>query len=129
VNDKSYVTLEQNVCVVCAVLFDTGAVLLNKRLRPVFEHTTITDWGLCPKCTELHAQGYVALVEAKAPANGAETINPVDVIRTGRVAFIRRSAWEKIFDIPPPANNAPCTFVQEGMVAMLEKKLGGAVEH
>jgi hypothetical protein len=45
------------------------------------------------------------------------------------VAFIRRSAWEKIFDIPPPANNAPCTFVQEGMVAMLEKKLGGAVEH
>jgi hypothetical protein len=77
----------------------------------------------------LHAQGYVALVEAKAPANGAETINPVDVIRTGRVAFIRRSAWEKIFDIPPPANNAPCTFVQEGMVAMLEKKLGGAVEH
>ena len=32
-NDKSHVSLEQHVCLVCGTAFDTGAILLDKRLR------------------------------------------------------------------------------------------------
>lgn len=39
---KSYVTLEQKICVVCGRSYDTGSLLLDKRLRERFEHHTIT---------------------------------------------------------------------------------------
>ena len=32
-NDKSHVSLEQHVCLVCGKAFDTGTILLDKRLR------------------------------------------------------------------------------------------------
>ncbi|MBA0457816.1 hypothetical protein D7Y57_17025 [Stenotrophomonas maltophilia] len=32
-SDKSHVSLEQHVCLVCGARFDTGAILLDKRLR------------------------------------------------------------------------------------------------
>src|SRR3546814_5168048 len=45
-NDKSHVSLEQHVCLVCGVAFDTGAILLDKRLRASLERHTATGWGL-----------------------------------------------------------------------------------
>ncbi|WP_430522156.1 hypothetical protein [Pseudomonas aeruginosa] len=47
-NDKSHVSLEQHVCLVCGTAFDTGAILLDKRLRASMERHTATGWGLCP---------------------------------------------------------------------------------
>ena len=38
-NDKSHVSLEQHVCLVCGTAFDTGAILLDKRLRASMERT------------------------------------------------------------------------------------------
>jgi len=32
-NDKSHVSMEQHVCLVCGVTFDPDAILLDKRLR------------------------------------------------------------------------------------------------
>ena len=48
-NDKSHVSLEQHVCLVCGTAFDTGAILLDKRLRASMERHTATGWGLCPE--------------------------------------------------------------------------------
>lgn len=48
-SDKSHVSLEQHVCLVCGARFDTGAVLLDRRLRASMEYQTVTDWGLCPE--------------------------------------------------------------------------------
>lgn len=31
-SDKSHVSLEQHVCLVCGVAFDTGTILLDRRL-------------------------------------------------------------------------------------------------
>jgi len=47
-NDKSHVSLEQRVCLVCGTTFDTGAILLDKRLRQHLDRHTVTGWGLCP---------------------------------------------------------------------------------
>jgi hypothetical protein len=41
-NDQSHVSLEQHVCLVCGKAFDTGTILLDKRLRASMEHHTKT---------------------------------------------------------------------------------------
>lgn len=46
-NDKSHVSLERRVCLVCGTHFDTGSLLLDKRLRQSLERYTTTGWGLC----------------------------------------------------------------------------------
>lgn len=76
-SDKSYVTLEQHVCVVCAKPFDTNALLLHRRLAPVFERHTVTGWGLCPEHQKLKDDGFVALVEidrAKSSGDSPEEV-------------------------------------------------------
>ncbi len=46
--DKSYVSLEQHVCLVCGHAYDTGNLLLDKRLRASMQRHTTTGMGLCP---------------------------------------------------------------------------------
>lgn len=46
-SEKSYVSMEQNVCAVCGKTFDTGSILLDRRMQDSMERHTVTDWGLC----------------------------------------------------------------------------------
>lgn len=62
-SDKSYVTMAQHICPICGEIHETGELLLDKRLREVFDMHTITGWGMCPKCHEKVDEGYVAFVE------------------------------------------------------------------
>lgn len=82
-NDKSHASLEQHVCLVCGARFDTGAILLDKRLRASMERHTATDWGLCPEHQKLSDDGFVALVECdpqrSSSPSGADRMKP----RTG----------------------------------------------
>jgi len=43
---KSHVGMEQKVCPVCGQAFDTGVILLDKRLRNSLERKTVTGWDL-----------------------------------------------------------------------------------
>ena len=126
---KSYVTMQQEVCLVCAKAFDTGAILMDRRMRDTFEHKTVTGWGLCPDCKSKHDGGYVALVavdedlstpgpDGKLTAEGAH--------RTGAVAHIRREVWPKIFDAPVP--DGPLCFMEPGVLTALEAMMEGAQE-
>ncbi|WP_456119819.1 hypothetical protein [Winslowiella arboricola] len=62
-NDKSHISLEQRVCLVCGTTFDTGCILLDGRLRASMEQHTTTGWGICTEYQQLFDEGYVALVE------------------------------------------------------------------
>ena len=62
-NDKSHVSLEQHVCLVCGKAFETGAILRDKRRRASMERHTATGWGLCPEHQKLSDDGFVALLE------------------------------------------------------------------
>lgn len=127
-SEKSFVTIEKKVCLVCAQAYDSGALLMDKRGHKTFERETITGWGrLCPHCEKLEREGYIAVVEVKNRATGDSTLKPEDAERTGRVAYIRREAWNKVITIPCPTE-ALC-FFPEGAIAMLEKMGGGHVEH
>ncbi len=44
-DDKSHVSLEQQLCLVCGTAFDTGNILLDRRLRASMKHQTTTGWG------------------------------------------------------------------------------------
>jgi len=100
---KSHVSIEQKKCPVCAKDFDTGAVLLDKRLRPSMERTTLTGWGFCPDCTKKTDEGYIALVgvdESKSDKRPDGNADPDQVWRTGDLFWIKNTAFVKVFNVP-----------------------------
>lgn len=122
-NDKSHVSLEQHVCLVCGTRFDTGAVLLDRRLRASMERHTATGWGLCPEHQKLSDDGFVALVECDpqrsgSPAGGGR-VKPEQAYRTGRLAHLKREAFAQVFNMPIAADQ-PCVFVEPGVIEQLQ---------
>ena len=122
-NDKSHVSLEQHVCVVCGTTFDAGAILLDKRLRASMERHTATGWGLCPEHQKLSDEGFVALVECDpqrsgSPAGGGR-VKPEQAYRTGRLAHLKREAFAQVFNVPIAADQ-PCVFVEPGVIEQLQ---------
>ena len=121
-NDKSYVSLERRVCLVCGVAFDTGNLLLDKRLRASMDRHTTTGWGLCAEHHKLFNDGYVALVECDPERSGLsaseDRVKPGDAYRTGRVAYLKREAFAKVF-ARPLATEQPCMFIDAGVFEQL----------
>ena len=122
-NDKSHVFLEQHVCLVCGARFDTGAILLDKRLRASMERHTATGWGLCPEHQKLSDDGFVALVECdpqrSRAAAGAARMKPDQAHRTGRLAHLKREVFADVFNVPIE-DMQPCVFVEPGVIEQLQ---------
>lgn len=121
-SNKSYVTLEQRKCLVCGKDYDTGSILLDKRLKPTFEHKTLTGVGLCPDDEKLHKDGFIALVavdESKTEGYGS-SIKPEDAYRTGTMAHIRRTVARKVFNVEIP-DNLPMMFCDPEVIETLAK--------
>ena len=121
-NEKSHVSLEQHVCLVCGVAFDTGNLLLDKRLRSSLKKYTATGWGLCPEHQKLSNDGFVALVECDpqrsgSPANGS-LMKLEQAYRTGRLAHLRREVFAQMIDVPIDATQ-PVVFVEPGVIEKL----------
>ena len=124
--DKSWVTIEQKICVVCGTKYDSGCLLLDTRirfgkLRETFEHKTVTGWGMCPDHEKLREE-YVALVECDPTKlnSSANTAEPDEVYRTGRIAHIRRTAW--CFNIPIPEKGV--CFIEPAVFDFLAVRAG-----
>jgi hypothetical protein len=120
-NDKSHVSLEQHACLVCGASFDTGAILLDKRLRASMKQHTVTGWGLCPEHQKLFDDGFVALVECDPQRSGShgERMKPEQVYRTGRLAHLRRTVFANVFNVPIE-DKLPCVFVEPGVIERLQ---------
>jgi hypothetical protein len=123
-SEKSHVSMERQVCLICTTEFDTGAILLHRRLRPCLERYTVTGWGLCVEHQRLFDDGFVALVECRLSQGAesgaaAEAIDPGHVRRTGRVAHMKREAFSRLFqaEIAP---TVPCVFIEPGVMEQLE---------
>ncbi|MBN9408167.1 ATPase [Variovorax sp.] len=128
-SDKSHVSLEQHVCLVCGVAFDTGTILLDKRLRASMALHTPTGWGLCPEHQKLSDEGFVALVECDPQRSGSPSGNghmkPEQAYRTGRLAHLKRDVFAKVFNVPI-ASNQPCVFVEPGVIEQLQSRVAPA---
>jgi hypothetical protein len=121
--DKSFVSLEQRICLVCGVAFDTGALLLDKRLRQTLEHHTATGWGLCTEHQQRFDDGFVALVEcdpARSQASVGDVMEPGQAFRTGQVAHVKRALFHELFAVTIK-DNVPIVYVELGIIAAIEK--------
>jgi len=124
-NEKSHVSLEQHVCLVCGTPFDTGVILLDRRLRASLQRHTTTGWGLCAEHRKLFDEGYVALIECDPqrsglPADG-ERLKPEQAYRTGRVAHVQRAAFARLFNVAIEATQA-CVYVEPGVIERLRAR-------
>lgn len=123
-SEKSHVSMEQRVCLVCAKPFETGALLLDLRLAPSMAPHTITGWDLCPEHRTLHEQGYIALVECdpkhSGQPSGGDRLSPAQAYRTGRLAHLKREAFVTLFQVAVEPNT-PCVFVDPQVIPMLQK--------
>jgi len=123
-NEKSYVAVEQRSCLVCGKVYDTGSILLDRRLRASLDRHTVTGYGLCPEHEKLHEEGFIALIEcdpAKSDAPNAEgTLKPWQVYRTGIVTYLKREAFLRLFDIPDTEKLSPCMFVEPGVTQLIK---------
>jgi len=122
-NDTSHVSLEQHVCLVCGVSFDTGSILLDKRLRASMQRHTVTGWGLCPEHQRLFDAGFVALVEWDPQRSGSTAgsgrMQPEQAYRTGRLAHLKRDVFAQVFNVPVAADQS-CVFVEPGVIEQLQ---------
>lgn len=130
-SEKSHVSMEQHICLVCGLPFDTGSILLDRRLRASMTQRTTTGWGLCPEHQKLFDDGFVALIEcdpqrSSIAATGA-SVKPEHAYRTGQIAYLKRHAFANVFNVPV-ADEQPCVFVEPGVIArlnaMVEAKAG-----
>lgn len=122
-SNKSHASLEQRVCQVCGTPFDTGSILLDKRLRANLEDRTTTGWGLCPEHQKLFSDGYIALIEFDPKRSAKPTrplrMNPESAYRTGKVAHIKRELFDTLFSEKLDADQA-CVFAELGLIDCLE---------
>ena len=126
--DKSYVTMEQNVCPVCCKTFDTGAILMDKRMRDRFERNTITGHSLCREHQKQADEGFVFLIAADPSQSKTSTdgsrIKPQDAYRTGEICAIKKESASRIFN----CEVRPINFCEPEVIKMLQEmqKLGEA---
>ncbi|HEX7934439.1 MAG TPA: ATPase [Paraburkholderia sp.] len=122
-NDKSHVSLEQHVCLVCGVAFDTGSILLDRRLRASMNRHTATGWDLCTEHRKLFDDGFVALIECDPKLSGSPSSNdrlrPEQAYRTGRLAHLKREVFARVFNVPI-ADGQSCVFVEPGVIERLQ---------
>lgn len=118
---KSYVSLEQKMCLVTGKPFDTNSLLLDKRLKDSLEKNTVTGWGISPEVREKIDAGFIALVEIDQEKTIIKNnkILPENAYRTGVIAYLKK---EVFFDIVPDApEHLEFIFVAEDFIPGLRK--------
>lgn len=119
---KSHVSMEQHICVVCGKEYDTGTILLDKRLSNSLERTTLTAWGMCPEHKKARADGFIAMIgidEEKSSGSANGHITPEDAYRTGPVLHLKDTTWDKIMNVPAPERGV--CFVDMDVIDMLSE--------
>jgi len=122
-SEKSHVSMERHLCLVCGTEYETGAILLDRRLRASLDRHTTTGWGLCSQHQQLFDDGFIALVECDPAKSGhpssSDRLKPHQAYRTGRVAHLKREAFARVFNVPIDAK-LPSVFVEPGVIERLE---------
>lgn len=108
--DKSHVTLEQHRCFVCGKDFNTGAILLDQKLRPCFERNTVTGNGVCQEHQKIINDGYIILIGATDERGEC---------RTGDICYLRESVFARMFNIPVPEKKI--AFIEPAVVTLLKE--------
>ena len=108
---KSHVSMEQHQCFICGTLYETGNILLDKRLKETLERYTVTGTGLCPEHQQLADDGYIALIVVEEDGK----------TRTGNLCHLRREVAEDMFKQQLPKAIA---YISEELFSDLQQLAG-----
>ena len=108
--EKSYVALEQHQCPICGELFDTGNLLLDRRLKDSLEKYTVTGFSPCPEHQKLLDAGYIAAICFLPNGAGAK----------GSV-MLKKDYAERLFNEPLGDNKI--IRIDEGTLSLLQDLL------
>ena len=120
---KSYVTIEQKICPITGKTFDSGDILVDRRLKDSFEKCTTTGWQICPEVKEQLDKGFVALVEideAKSTKSNNGNITPEGAYRLGKIVYVRNAIVKEIFNTKI---TTPFVYVESKVIEFLESKI------
>lgn len=102
---KSHVAMEQRVCVVCGERYDTGSILLDKRLRERLDSPgQVVGQGVCPTHQAQIDAGYIHCIEHDGQ----------------RVVSIRAERWYDIFNAQTPVPPRGVCYIPEEVADFLE---------
>lgn len=118
---KSYVTMETAICPICGKDSETGAILIDTRMRDRFEMRTPTHWDLCPEHKKLHQDGFIALVEVKNTVM-TRNLKPDEAVRTGLMCHVKREVFLQLFGAGAPAD-IPMVFVEPGLIQGINERV------
>lgn len=121
--EKSFVTLEQNVCPICGKVFETDNLLMDTRIRngklmETFDKYTVTGYSICEECQKMIDEGRVALVEINEPSDPNNlTLDNVD--RTGKIGWMKRDIVQQL--IPEFPEDKFMCYVENGFFKEMEE--------
>jgi len=121
-SEKSFVSMETAICPVCAQQHQTGALLIDKRVRNSMERETLTGFAMCAEHQKLKDDGFIALVGIDPKLSTLEPNGSVTVrgaYRTGNLAHMRASVWPTFFHMPVPPHGM--CFVEDEMIEQLKQ--------
>ena len=125
----SHVGLEQHVCVVCGEHYDTGAVLLDTRLRNTIPRHACTGHGVCPTHQKQNDEGFVHFVEfVDPPAHCKDRMSDGEFLkspRTGRIMTIRKEV--ALMFIAGRDDLPPIVACEVGTIDLLEARFNEAL--
>lgn len=113
--DKSYVTMVTNFCPICGKEWNTGELLLDRRLSKRFERTTCTAVGLCEEHkAQVDSGEWVALIEASQVIDNSKGTIQYDP--TGNGALLKKEAAVQLLG----DTVAPFNYVEVGVLEQLQ---------
>jgi len=128
-DEKSHISLEQHLCLVCGLDFDTGGILFDRRLRRSMKRRTVTGWGLCAERCRFFEEGFVTLIECDPQRSGVpaeqDPMRPEQAWRTGQLAHLKCEVLVRVADVAL-APDVPCVFVEPSVIERLQAMVGPA---
>jgi len=118
---SEYVKMGKYLCVATGKTFESGEILLDKRLKDIPEDKTVTGWGISPEIQEKIDNGFIVCVSIDLDKSGAKEgkhLQPDSVYRTGQIAYIRELAF---FGITGREPENKIIFVDDGFIEMMQK--------
>jgi len=116
--EKSFVTLEKKVCVICGHEHETNALLLDTHLRKKFEKYTTTGYDHCEDCQKKLDDHFIAMVEvSNSPSTDQSTMKKEDANRTGVIVWVKNYVAAEIFNVEI---KTPMVFVEPKVVEFLK---------
>ena len=121
--EKSHVSMAQKICIVTGKPFDSGEILLDTRLKKSLKRHTVTGYGISPEVQKILDEDNIALVGIvpEKSNNLGNIVNPEDMYRSGKIAYIKNYAFKHIFKQEPPKGKI--LFIATEIINQLEERI------